>query len=472
MKSNVTGRTSIVLLCVISILSMYGCTGYNAEKINQSSPAKESAMVTSGKAAVGSAAAATQSSGPAPLLSQGHPVDWWFVFKFNAAEFPGCGGDAARNCIFGGTVLNNEQCSGEPTQQYRYSQKFVYASSENPSLQNGSVCLGDTLDDPVGATFGQVYNSTSPLYYVIWNDQFYNQPLINGCNNACFAPWGHSKGMVAWNSDGEGFVMQVTTPSWPASGSISHPRGLNEPNPDGNTLGCVCDNDVYLSQHFFALKLNKDDLAKVLQALQNASVVTDPANPQIVMNGGPSDIQALVNALGQQPGANAAKATIVALSSGVQLISKPSNLYVPPWQMVSALLSGMPLKTANWWGTPNPIYSTTGNATIGCWAPGLGTAGPVQIALSGEWDNSTFDLTEYYNHAKFGVSTDPAHTYAIFGDLNQQGALSSDGTETVTCAVSQNARGGTFYAVGNKALNESITSLINGKVAPLTSPTP
>jgi hypothetical protein len=100
--------------------------------------------------------------------------------------------------------------------------------------------------------------------------------------------------MLAWNDEGEGFVMQVSTPSWPASGNSSSPRK------DGNTLGCVTDNNVKVSQHFFALRLNKDDLAKVLAALQNASVVTDPANPQIVRNGGPSEVQDLVKKLGKK----------------------------------------------------------------------------------------------------------------------------------------------------------------------------
>src|SRR5947199_2640123 len=36
---------------------------------------------------------------------------------------------------------------------------------------------------------------------------------------SCSSPWGHSKGVLAWNDAGEGFVMQVSTPSWPASGS-------------------------------------------------------------------------------------------------------------------------------------------------------------------------------------------------------------------------------------------------------------
>ena len=31
--------------------------------------------------------------------------------------------------------------------------------------------------------------------------------------------WGHSKGMLAWNDDGAGVIMQVTTPGWPRSGS-------------------------------------------------------------------------------------------------------------------------------------------------------------------------------------------------------------------------------------------------------------
>ena len=42
---------------------------------------------------------------PGHLLQKGEaPVEWWFVFKFNARAFPGCGGSATRHCIFGGDV--------------------------------------------------------------------------------------------------------------------------------------------------------------------------------------------------------------------------------------------------------------------------------------------------------------------------------------------------------------------------------
>jgi hypothetical protein len=387
-----------------------------------------------------------QPSAPSPLLEKGHPVDWWFVFKFNAASFPGCGADAQRDCLFGGDV---EDYSG------KYSQQFIYASSENPSLQKGSGCAGDTLKDPVGATFDEVYNNS--YYYVVWNDQFYGDLAIKGCAQSCSSLWRHSKGMLSWNEAGEGFVMQVSTPSWPASGSSSSPRKT-----DGNILGCVTDNDVKVSQHFFALRLSKDDLIKVLQALQNASVVTDPANSQIVRNGGPSDVQELVKKLGKKT--KNTKPTIVTLSTGVELISKPSGLHVPPWQLVSAVLDGVPLRTATWWATPK-INTTTASTTITCWNEDLGTPGPVQIATTGSWDGTPFSLKGGpqldSNHAKIGVSTDSSHSYAIFGNLNQQGTLSGK-----NCGSSQNGRGGTFYIMNNKALSDSMTSLIKGETAP------
>src|SRR5450432_3360190 len=84
----------------------------------------------------------------------------------------------------------------------------------------------------------------------------------------CGGPWAHSKGMVAWNDAGQGFLVQVTTPDWPGSGSPEHERSR------GNTLGCTKDNNVGYSQSFFALKLSNSDLKIVLKALAIASVAT------------------------------------------------------------------------------------------------------------------------------------------------------------------------------------------------------
>ncbi len=130
-----------------------------------------------------------------PLLAAGHAVDWWFVFKLNAATFPGCGAGAARMCPFGGTVQNYPA----------FGQQFAFASSENAKLQQGGGCVGATTMDPLGATFDEIYNGT--FNYVTWNDQFFNDPKIQGCTKECSAPWGHSKGLVAWDNDGNGLVL-------------------------------------------------------------------------------------------------------------------------------------------------------------------------------------------------------------------------------------------------------------------------
>ena len=384
---------------------------------------------------------------PVPLLASGQPVNWWFVFKFNSQSFPGCGGGFERECPFGGTV-----------QRYSsFSQQFLFASSTNGSLQQGVGCAGDTIADPVGATFDQVYNGG--FFYVLWNDQFYGDPLASA-----FAPAGHSKGMLAWNSDGDGMVMQVSTPSWPGSGSASDPRKT-----DGNTLGCVLDNNVLVSQQFFALKLNKADVMTVLQAMTNSSVVTDPANPQIVNNGGPPEIQVLVNGLGIISASKTA--TRVALSSGVLLISKPSHLNVPPWQMVSALLGGESLRVASWWASPE-IPTTTAATPIACWDPSLGKPGAVAIATTGTWQGTSLGFEGVAepdgNHAKIGVSASEGRRgffgrpFVIFGDMNQSGALSGPG-----CDSSQNGRGGLFFVIPNNLpLFHSVSSLLQGDTAP------
>src|SRR5260370_27307202 len=252
---------------------------------------------------------------PVPLLSKGgEPVDWWFAFKFNSQNtFAGCGADTGRRaCIFGGNVQAKE----------RFGQQFAVASSRDNALSQGKGCVGATTSDPIGATFDQVYNGD--FNYVIWNDQFYGDPALSTCkSSSCGAPWGHSKGLLAWNDAGEGFVMQVSTPSWPRSGSKQFDKRKGN---QGNTLGCnATNNNLRASQHFFALKLTKNDLVTVIKALKNASIVTDPTKLQIVRNGGPADVKALVNSLGERPDKRDEAIIKTELFSGVILISKPSG---------------------------------------------------------------------------------------------------------------------------------------------------
>jgi hypothetical protein len=390
----------------------------------------------------------------APLVKQGESVKWWFVFKFNATAFPGCFADATPTCIFGGKV-----------QDYpRSSQKFVYATEKNPALREADKgCLGDSVDDPVGATFDQVFNGE--FFYVVWNDQFYLDPKLQCARgNSCSAPWAHSKGMLAWDKNGAGFIMQVSTPNWPGAGQADPPRA------HGNTLGCLTQtkaskiipqNNIMYSQHFFAVQLNKEDLIGVLKALKNAAVVTDPENPQIVRNGGPPEIASLVEALGETSGDK--KFTKTQLSTpGVTLISKPANLHVPPWQMISAVLGGQSLRVASWWNR-NRIPTTTSATAIECWDEALlgktSKLGLVEIAESGQWKKTEIGLKGGQNHAKIGVSKSDNAPLSIFGDMNQEGALEGK------CQLSQNGRGGLFFVVENETLSKNIKLLLRGDTA-------
>lgn len=415
---------------------------------------------------------------PTPLAGPGQPVTWMFAYKFNAGSFPGW--DNGSTPKYGTPGIFSGHTEDYPE---GLSQQYVFATSENPTLVKGKGPIGATFSDPLGATFAQVYNQPG-YFYILWNDQFYGNPI-----DTMDSPFGHSKGMAAWNEDGEGFVLQVSTPSWPASGchtvsrnskktidavrknlkdSKGHPIQL-----DYNTLGCIDDDDVEVAQHFFCLKLSKNDLVGVLNGLINASVVTDPKQPALCNNGGPEDVKNLVNQLGKK-----SKSTSVIetpLSTGVQLISKPSSLAVPPWQMISAKLKGLPLRVVSWWADPK-IYSSKGGQALGCWDSSLGNAGDVDIALTGSWNGVEIvllgDNGKSSNHAKIGISKDPAKPISIFGDENQQGALKVgyDNTgayakKSQPCSSSQNGRGGTFYLLNDPKLHQSLTQLFNGKTA-------
>jgi hypothetical protein len=404
--------------------------------------------------AVASPVALAQLPEPAPLLSAGNPVDWWFAFKLNAGVFPACDAGKERVCRFGGKTSFVHGNIG---------QHSVFASSNDGTLQDGHDCLGDETSDPVAATFDEIYNGS--LNYVLWNDQFYGDPVIDSScrlpNDNCGGPWAHSKGMVAWNDAGQGVVVQVTTPDWPGSGSSTHERSR------GNTLGCTKDNNVGYSQSFFALKLSNSDLKVVLKALAIASVATNPDDPQIVHNGGPAEIQALVSKLGK---VSKGKAVLrETLSSDITLVVKPSALHVPPWQMVSAVLGSISLRVASW-RTDKDYGSTSHDTSIGCWDGSLDDPGDIEIATSGSWENKRFSLNAMGpafdgNHAKIAVSIRDSHSYTIFGDMNEQGKLS--GTKA-QCGTSQNGRGGLFFVVDDKILHESIADhLIKGDSAPL-----
>lgn len=382
------------------------------------------------------------SAQPTPLVAKGQPVEWFFVYKFNTRSFPQCSNNAERACPFGGKLVDYK--SG-------FGQQYVVATNLAPQLKmGGGGCLGDTEEDPVGATFEQIYDGS--LNYVVWNDQFYNDPKITGCGASCSGPWGHSKGVLAWDEKGNGLVLQVTTPSWPGAGNKSHPRT------DGNSLGCVTDPNVVVAQHFFASKLTPEDVMIVLKSMANASVVTNPKSLQIVKNGGPPELQKLVSDLGKKSTAD--ELLWNKLSNNIHLISKPSAMGASPWHLVSSTLGSVDLLVASWWNKTD-IPDTVAHQKIDCWPEQADWKAPGAVvnARTGHWESTSFSLlgigSPSGNHAKIAVSTSGSHPYAIFGDMNQEGALSGN------CSASQNGRGGMFFVIENQALHDGVLSLIS-----------
>jgi hypothetical protein len=394
-----------------------------------------------------------------PLLGNGKAVDWWFAFKLNTENWPGC--STERKCSFGGEVQDY------PT---GFGLQYVLAShvdGQTSPLEFHSQCLGSG-SDPVAKTFAQVFDG-SAANYVIWNDQFYGDPIPDirpPCNDftnhACGAPWGHSKGVLAWGDDGSGFVMQVSTPSWPGNGDPNHRR-----KEQGNTLGCIKDDNAKVAQHFFALNLKStDDTEAVLQALRRASVATDPSNTQLVKlsDEGPSRLAALARSLGQLDHSQDTYSATLSIES-VQLVAKPYALAVPPWQLVSSIL-GASLRTATWWATPKILSSYTGEVP-GCWNSTLAAPKEVQIALTGQWNGKEIGFlginSPHGNHAKVAHSL--GGSLSVFGDMNQEGSYNPS-DDQAGCPAHQSGRGGLFFAVNDVTLHKSVQDLLKGDTAP------
>lgn len=106
-----------------------------------------------------------------PLLAEKKPADWWFAFKFNTATYPSKEASEPTRGIFGRSPQGYKREKGE------FCLSYAVASNVTPTLQMGLGYIGGSLGDPLGATFNQIYNGD--CNYVLWNDQFYNDPMAS-----------------------------------------------------------------------------------------------------------------------------------------------------------------------------------------------------------------------------------------------------------------------------------------------------
>ena len=125
------------------------------------------------------------------------------------------------------------------------------------------------------------------------------------------------------------------------------------------------------------------------------------------------------------------------------MISKPSGLDVPPWQMVSALRATLRSEPRRG-GPSHGFRRQQATTAIKCWDEDIlktKKPGPVAIAKTGSWDELEINLRAPLNHAKIGTAIADDKKYAMFGDINQQGAPRR------RVQQDQNGRGGLFFVV-------------------------
>lgn len=173
--------------------------------------------------------------------------------------------------------------------------------------------------------------------------------------STCSSPFGHSKGAMAYEKNGQGFFLQGTTPNWP------DPSQKSTYAP----LGCQLDNNVYLSQSFMGLTLNSDtftDMAPYIQAARVCSTGTiscagsDAAGHVIDYNCTSEQTRneswsILDTAFaGTSNSKINSKSEVFKTSGGVQFTftAHSSADDVPPWLIVANEL-GVDLGVSSWW---------------------------------------------------------------------------------------------------------------------------
>ena len=94
-----------------------------------------------------------------PLLKKGKAVDWWFVFKLNSAEQKGNPKPKGMTGIFDHPDWRRPTYDNDTR---KFSQHFLFASSDDATLQHGKGILGTSLYDPVGDAWSPLTTDGQP----------------------------------------------------------------------------------------------------------------------------------------------------------------------------------------------------------------------------------------------------------------------------------------------------------------------
>ena len=403
-----------------------------------------------------------------PLDPNGNPVDWWLALKLPTSAFPQ------------GGCCENAACPSSSKTSAGLC--YLYADANNPQF-TFRTCLGQPgQSDPLSNTLNQVW-LLNGIQFQLWNDQWGDGQMHdpNNKSQGCNAPGAHSKGALAYDTDGNGWYLNLSTPYFPDMSAL----------PPDNSLGCQIDNNLLLAQHFFCFSLDQQNFEALAAAMTvpNFCALCVPSDSCQSVDVATTLGQDISLAFAHDSGDGSTDNVTVTLQTRggmpITAVLKGDTSNTSPWSLVATAL-GTDLTVVNYWlSEPTLPTLCAGDVWDGsCIGSGNTingsslyfndynvenvlqlTASPSNVTGLPGGNEISWSATESENHMKWGIST-PRTTsitnpyLCVFGSMNQEGSAGRNACGS-SCSSGENGRGGDFFAFSNQALWTSLRNLIS-----------
>lgn len=342
---------------------------------------------------------------------QGHPVDWWFMYKVSGKSTTGSGG---RRPSLGGQPVSGAE--------------YLYFDARTPP--GGQLALSAQRVDQGGAlmaTLQQLYGAGNDgLGWFFYNDE---NPITGKVNSSR----GHTKGVLAFDiSSNSAFWLIQSTPKFPPKGRYAFPKtGLEM----AQTLLCITLADADTAQ----------SIARQMGVAQQPNVYLASALPK-ALAGAPNDPR--VKLMNDQVAAgNTPVHVVIPFQSRAgekfTAIAKNRTWNLDFYNDLVGPTLNENLEVETWEHDPVPPAEDSDKThdVVAMKEVNLGALG-VDLAWSEEFD-----------HAKLAISapTETVHWVCV-GDINY--------------TIAQRKRGGGTVAFQNEALWQSLAAILTQTVPP------
>eukprot|EP00297_Palpitomonas_bilix_P011595 CAMPEP_0113897772 /NCGR_PEP_ID=MMETSP0780_2-20120614/18923_1 /TAXON_ID=652834 /ORGANISM="Palpitomonas bilix" /LENGTH=327 /DNA_ID=CAMNT_0000889389 /DNA_START=150 /DNA_END=1133 /DNA_ORIENTATION=+ /assembly_acc=CAM_ASM_000599 len=305
--------------------------------------------------------------------------------------------------------------------KYPDGSNYAYGDSNNGgSLSTAS----STLADAKGAlanTLNQMYDNADSIAYVMYDDE---TPSGYKPSRTTYA---HSKGEVAYNSDG-GFWLVHSVPRYP------------NPVSDGSYAGYP-DQETRYGQSFLCLSLSTDALSTVGEILQTNRPYVYESNVASSVSGVVSTIEDFLNGAHDTSANSIQKRISTSDGSAFTAFAKTHSWGQEFYVDLVAPSLGVALYAETWMNGVNPLPSycpsslqamnnTTSSNKLNTTAAVL-KDGNYAVQNIRTLDFSSTSFKETMDHSKWAISQDESSSLVCIGDVNRQESMSDRGGGTV-----------------------------------------